>query len=96
MGLNFKSHRCQPQCHIVSQPSTTDTRIQRILETNQIGKTLLFKKLRIFLRATTTDYPYESIAYVGAIWNGCPTRYGSEQAPTIIGYNNGLDRVNIY
>ena len=27
--------------------------------------------------ATTTDCPYESIAYVGAIWNGCPTRYGS-------------------
>jgi len=38
-------------------------------------------KLRIFLTATTTDYLYESIAYVGAILYGCPTRYGSEVEP---------------
>jgi len=32
-------------------------------------------KLRIFLTATTTDYPYESIMTVGAILYGCPQSF---------------------
>jgi len=29
--------------------------------------------------------------YVGAIWNGCPTRYGSEVAPGLLSYRGWGD-----